>query len=107
MSRHRRRSLLKLEHRSEPLLPRRFFVLRMARSGLLTVMVIAVALSIGAFGYHEFERLPWIDAYLNAAIILSGMGPVNSIQTEPGKLFATFYALFSGLAFVSVTAILL
>ncbi len=56
-------------------------------------------------GYHGFERLPWLDAFLNAAMILSGMGPVAPIQTVAGKLFAGFYALFSGFALLTSAAV--
>ncbi len=60
-----------------------------------------MALSIGMAGYHGFEGLPWLDAFLNAAMILSGMGPVAEIQTAAGKLFAGCYALFSGFALLT------
>lgn len=106
-NRRRRRSLMRLEHRTQPLLPRRGFLIRMAWTLLATLVLVALSLFIGALGYHGFEGLPWLDSVLNAAMILSGMGPVNQLQSQNGKLFATFYALFSGLAFVSVTALLL
>ena len=61
----------------------------------------------GSAGYHHFEGLAWVDSLLNAAMILTGMGPVNPMQSVSGKLFATFYALYSGIAFLSVMAILL
>jgi hypothetical protein len=58
-------------------------------------------------GYHGLEKLPWIDAFLNAAMILSGMGPVATLQTNAGKLFAGCYALFSGLALISIIGIIM
>jgi hypothetical protein len=79
---------------------------RLLRNFGIAFAIIAVALGAGAAGYHGFERLPWIDAFLNAAMILSGMGPVNSLQTTGGKLFATVYALFSGIVFLAVAGIL-
>ena len=95
------------EQRKKPLLPRRAFYLRVARSFALALAITLVSLSIGMAGYHGFEGLSWLDAFLNAAMILSGMGPVAQIQTSPGKLFAGCYALFSGLMFITVTGIVL
>jgi hypothetical protein len=89
------------EHRSKPLLPRPAFYARLARSAGVGLLVIAAALGVGMVGYHAFESMPWVDAFVNAAMILSGMGPVSSLQTEGGKIFAGCYALFSGLAFIT------
>lgn len=69
--------------------------------------VVAFCLGVGMAGYHYFERLSWIDAFANAAMILSGMGPLAPLQTDVGKIFAGCYALFSGLAFVTIIAIVL
>jgi hypothetical protein len=66
-----------------------------------------IALGAGILGYHYTENLPWLDSLLNASMILGGMGPVNKLRTPGGKLFASFYALFSGLAFISIMAVLL
>jgi len=90
-----------------PLLPRREYFARIARSVGLGLSIIAVCLCIGVVGYHSLEKLSWIDALLNAAMILSGMGPVATLQTNGGKLFAGFYALFSGLALISIVAIIM
>ena len=89
------------EHRSKPLLPRRQFYARMTRSAAVALLVVAVALGIGMVGYRAFEPMSWVDAFVNAAMILSGMGPVSSLQTDAGKIFAGCYALFSGLAFLT------
>jgi hypothetical protein len=89
------------EHRSKPLLPRREFYVRLARSMCIGLLVIAVALGIGMVGYRAFESMSWVDAFANAAMILSGMGPVSPLQTDGGKIFAGCYALFSGLAFIT------
>ncbi|HEX9048668.1 MAG TPA: hypothetical protein VF988_16700 [Verrucomicrobiae bacterium] len=94
------------EHRSKPLLPRRQFYGRLARSCLLSAMIVVAALGLGMLGYHHFEKMPWVDAFVNASMILSGMGPVSSLNTDAGKIFAGCYALFSGLAFVSSIGIL-
>ncbi len=90
-----------------PLLPRREFLARIVRSVCLGLSIIAVCLGIGMVGYHGLEKLSWIDAFLNASMILSGMGPVATLQTDAGKLFAGFYALFSGLALISIIGIIM
>jgi hypothetical protein len=96
----------RFEHRSKRLLPRRLFIGRVARFSGVAAAVVACSLAIGAFGYHRFARLPWIDALLNASMILTGMGPVDRMETVSGKLFASAYALFSGIAFVSMIGLI-
>ena len=93
------------ENRSRPLLPRRAFYMRLGRSLAVAGGIVVVSLAIGMVGYHEFEGLRWLDAFLDSAMILSGMGPVSSLQTNAGKLFAGCYALFSGLAFLSAIGV--
>ena len=88
------------------MLPRRRFYGRMARSAGAAGAVVLGSLAIGVLGYHHFEHLSWLDSLLNASMILSSMGPVNPIQTDAGKLFASFYALFSGVAFITVIGVL-
>lgn len=95
------------EHKSHRLLPRRAFYARMAKSVAAVAGIVVVSLFIGSVGYHYLGELPWIDALLNAAMILSGMGPVDPLKTTGAKLFATFYALYSGVAFLSIVAILM
>ncbi len=95
------------EHYRAPLLPRRAFLARLARSGILAGGLVAAALGVGVLGYHGFERLPWVDSLLNASMILTGMGPVATLHTTGGKLFASAYALFSGIVFLSSAAVLL
>jgi hypothetical protein len=90
-----------------PLLPRHEYLVRFVRSLGLGLAIVAVCLGIGMVGYHCLEKLPWIDAFLNAAMILSGMGPVATLQTNAGKLFAGCYALFSGLALISILGIIM
>jgi hypothetical protein len=94
------------ESRKKPLLPRRAFYRRLARSLALGCAIVLASLGLGMLGYHGFENLPWLDAFLNAAMILSGMGPVSPIQTPAGKLFAGCYALFSGLALITTVAVI-
>ncbi len=94
------------ESRHQPLLSRPDFMRRLGQAGGIALLVVCGALAIGTCGYHFIEHLPWIDAVLNAAMILSGMGPVDQLHTTVGKLFAAAYALFSGFVFLSVAAIL-
>lgn len=69
------------------------------------VLFILIALGAGMYGYHGFEGMSWTDAFLDASMILSGMGPVSVLHTQEGKIFAGCYALFSGLAFIAVMAL--
>jgi hypothetical protein len=94
------------EHHKQKLLTGPEFVARVVRHGILVMIAIAVALGIGIVGYHFTNDLPWIDSLLNASMILGGMGPVNPTTTTAAKLFASFYALFSGLFFIAAAGIL-
>jgi hypothetical protein len=95
------------EHHKQPLLSPREFLIRQLIYLLVAFLIIAGSLVMGILGYHFFEKLPWIDALVNAAMLLGGMGPVNELHTNAGKLFASFYALYSGIVFlVSVGVIL-
>ena len=95
------------EHHFQPLLSIREFLLRMFKHGLLAFALMAGSLGIGILGYHFFENLSWLDALVNASMILGGMGPVNPLQTTAGKFFASFYALYSGMVFLIIVGILL
>lgn len=98
--------MIKFEPRHKPLVSRPVFFARLLWHALGALVLIAAALAIGVAGYHYLENLPWTDALLNASMILGGMGPVNPLQTEAGKLFASAYALFSGLLFVAALGLL-
>jgi len=95
------------EHRTAPLLPRHHFLLRVLCYVAAATVLIGVALGLGVLGYHHLGGLPWIDALVNASMILGGMGPVDPIASTAGKLFTSFYALFSGLLFIGVASLLL
>jgi len=95
------------EQKSEPLAPFGRFLLRIWRCFLITLGIVAVSLGMGTAGYHYLTGLEWVDALYNAAMILTGMGPSEKPATTAGKLFATFYALYSGIAFLTLVAILL
>jgi hypothetical protein len=99
--------MLKYEHRSEPLLPTRGFLVRLARHGGIALGIIMLFLGLGTWGYHVFVGLPWLDAMLNASMILGGMGPVDPIVTVGGKWFASIYALLSGLVFIVIVGVVL
>jgi hypothetical protein len=95
------------EHRHQSLLSKKDFIRRMERFAVLALLLVLISWLIGILGYHVLEGMPWIDAVLNAAMILGGMGPVNQLYTTGGKLFASFYALFSGVIFLVSVAVLL
>ena len=86
---------------------RRILARRLARNATLVGALVFAAVGVGATGYHVFDDLPWLDAALNATMILTGMGPVNVVVTPAGKLFALGYALFSGVFFLTMVAVLL
>jgi hypothetical protein len=94
------------ERRHEPLISRDVYFRRIARSGGMAFAAVLAALFLGVSGYHWIEGIPWVDAILNAAMILGGMGPVAELHTTAGKLFAAAYALFSGLMFIVVAGLL-
>ncbi len=95
------------EHRSKPLISRKEFIKRLFKNFLLSMLIIALSLLLGIIGYHYTENLGWLDSLLNASMILTGMGPVDPMVTESGKIFASVYALFSGVAFLTTIAVLL
>jgi hypothetical protein len=94
------------EHRTEPLLPARQFFQRLIKHTLVAFAVLGVSLGMGIIGYRLTEGLSWLDALLNASMILGGMGPVNQLQHASGKLFASFYALYSGIVFLASAGII-
>lgn len=102
-----KRHLFRYESRHQPLLPRREFVKRLAWNFAAATLLIVLSLGGGMAGYRFFEGMAWIDAFANAAMILSGMGPLSPLQTWGGKLFAGLYALYSGLVLIVATGILL
>jgi hypothetical protein len=95
------------EHRSVPLLSRAKFLRRVGSHLLLALLFIGVALEIGVLGYHFLGELSWIDSLLNASMILGGMGPIDPLHSTAAKVFASCYALFSGLAFIGITGVML
>jgi len=100
-------SMLQFERRHERLIPVRLFVRRISRAVLLWLALTMAGLGIGMIGYAASEGMSGVDAFVNAAMILSGMGPVAELKTAGGKLFAGFYAIFSGLFVVIATGFVL
>ena len=95
------------EHRRQPVINRGAFLRRVSRFAAAALLLVGVSWAIGILGYRFLEHLSWVDSILNAAMILGGMGPVNPLQTDAGKLFASFYALFSGIVFLVAVGILM
>ena len=93
------------ERRGQPLLPRRMFLRRLLGSFALGQVLVIVSLLIGMVGYHVFEQLSWLDAFLNSAMLLGGRGPVDAPKTPAGKLFAGIYALYCGLMVIAIVGV--
>ncbi len=95
------------EKKSAKLISHERFVKRFINQVYLTVVLILFSLFIGVYGYHYFENLSWIDSLLNASMILGGMGQIDPLKTDAGKLFASFYALYSGIFLIVCGGLLL
>lgn len=95
------------EHRDTPLISTTHFLHRLAKCFSLGALFIAVSLLVGVLGYHYTEDMPWIDALLNASMIAGGMGPVDPVRSVAGKLFASVYAIYSGLLLIAVAGFML
>ena len=95
------------EHKSQPLASSQTYYQRIFRNLVIASVVLLLCLCIGVFGYHYLAGATWIDAMHNAAMILSGMGPVISIESNSGKIFSIIYALFSGVIFITTIGFIL
>jgi hypothetical protein len=98
---------MKLERYHEPLLPPHLFRRRMLRYAGLAATFILGSLAVGVIGYHLIAGLAWMDSVLNASMILTGMGPVDRMDSNAAKVFASAYALFSGVAFLTIVGLLM
>lgn len=94
------------ESKSTRPIARQTFFLRIGRHLLAAALLLLLSLLMGMLGYVHFEHLGWMDAFLNAAMLLGGMGPVNPPLTSAGKLFAGLYALYAGLVFIVTAALI-
>lgn len=95
------------EHRTARILTPAEFLTRMVKHGLIAFVLVCVSLLIGMAGYAYFAGLPWVDAFVNAAMLLGGMGPVDRMNTTGAKLFAGVYALYCGIVFIASAGILI
>lgn len=95
-----------LEHKLQALPSRRTFAKRLLKYGRYAIGLIVLSMLIGTVGYHYLADLNWIDSYLNAAMILTGMGPVDPMKSNTAKIFSGLYALYSGCVFLTVAAIM-
>lgn len=100
-------ALLRFEHHTRPVATHQAFLGRLVINILAAQIIVAGALATGMIGYRLTEHLSWLDAFLNAAMLLGGMGPVDTMHTDAGKLFAGIYALACGLIFVLVSGVVL
>ena len=96
---------MKLESKKQNTIPTGRFLLRMGKYLIFTTLMVAFSLGFGVVGYHHYGNLNWIDSLHMASMILTGMGPVSEMKTEAAKVFSSFYALYSGIAFLSITAV--
>lgn len=96
---------MKFEHKKQRVASLSSFAKRLAKYAFLVLVLIIISVAIGLFGYRHFAGLPWIDSFHMACLILTGMGPVMEMKTTGAKLFSSFYALYSGVAFLSITAV--
>jgi hypothetical protein len=98
---------MKLEHRKEPLAPWRTYLLRQLRFVLFAMVLVVASLAVGTWGYMYFASFAFVDAFLNASMILGGMGPIGDLPCDSAKWFASFYALYSGIALLTTVAVIL
>ncbi|PKL83790.1 MAG: hypothetical protein CVV24_03050 [Ignavibacteriae bacterium HGW-Ignavibacteriae-3] len=107
MNKKVKKNQFSFEHKNEALLPLRLFYRRTAKHLLIGFAIIFLSLMLGVIGYHFLEEFNWTDSLLNASMILGGMGPVGELKTDSGKIFASMYALFSGIVFLITVGIII
>lgn len=100
-------SFLRYERKDQPVVPREVFLRRLGRNATVALSIIGVSLVVGIIGYRTLEGMEWIDAFLESAMLLGGMGPINAPMTVAGKLFAGVYALYSGILVIATAGIIL
>jgi len=102
-----KKKFLAFEHKRKAIQPYPKFLVRLSFYFFIALLLVLFSALIGCLGYHFFGNLPWIDAFYNACMILTGMGPVTELQTKTAKIFSSFFALYSGIAFLSTIVIFL
>lgn len=95
----------KLEHKKQRVLPLKHFLSRLGRYLLFCLLLIVISVGIGTVGYRYFGEMDWLDSFYMSCMILTGMGPVAEMKTNSAKIFSSLYALYSGIAFLSITAV--
>jgi hypothetical protein len=100
-------SFLRYERKGEPIVSREVFLRRLGRNALVALSIIGASLIAGILGYHTLEGMEWIDAFLESAMLLGGMGPIHAPMTPAGKIFAGVYALYSGILVIGTAGIIL
>jgi hypothetical protein len=98
---------MNFESKGQPIASPWRFTHRLLLHLLVSALIVIFALAVGVLGYHFVAKFSWVDALLDASMILAGMGPVGKLTSDASKVFASAYALFSGLVFIGVTAILI
>ena len=106
-SQSRFKHLFRFEHRKQPLVSKQSFVKRLVFAAVLSTVLLTVWTVVGMIGYHALAGLGWVDAFLNSAMIVGGMGPVDILNNQPAKVFAGFYAILSGVVFLSIFGLLI
>lgn len=96
---------MKLEHKTQQIAPLSHFLVRLGKYSLFCILLISISVAMGMWGYHYWGHLGAVDSFHMACMILTGMGPVVEMKTEAAKLFSAIYALYSGVAFLSITAV--
>ncbi len=96
---------IKFEHKKQKVVPISHFIMRLGRYFIFSILLIAFSVGIGTMGYHYSADLNWLDSFYMACMILTGMGPVANMDSDAAKWFSSFYALYSGVAFLSITAV--
>ncbi len=96
---------MKLERRNQHIISNQRFLYRLLKYNLFSILLISISLGIGMFGYHFIGRISWLDSFHMSSMILTGMGPVAEMKTTGAKIFSSCYALYSGVAFLSITAV--
>ena len=96
---------MKLENRRQKVTPLPHFLIRLGRYGLFALGLILFSVLLGTVGYHHFGQISWLDSFYMACMILTGMGPVAEMNSSSAKIFSSIYALYSGVAFLSITAV--
>lgn len=98
---------MKLEHKRQKVSSLPTFAARLGKYALWSLLLVLFSLAVGMTGYHYLAHLNWMDSFHMSCMILTGMGPVEAMMSDSGKMFSSLYALYSGLAFLSISALFL